>query len=286
MLSRRAVTLAELLVALALAALVLATATTSVLRQQRTHARINSVASTDAQLRAATLVLTGQLALLDARAGDLVQGEAADTALQFRAPVASSLACRQEVGAATLLPESGAAVALGGSASPARTGDTLWWLADSGWAAGLTASVARVGASCTAPVAVAGAALRVVLTRADTIPAGAPLRVTRQTRYGVYRASDGSLQLGFREWNDSTRRFAAPQPVAGPLVNRSGNRRSGFRYFDEAGGELLPTNGAIDVSRVARIRVTMHSRVSVRERAQDSVRSDSVDVALRRAPSP
>ena len=285
MLSRQGLTLAELLVAFTLAAVVLGAATMSALRQQHTHARIVSTLGADAQIRVATQVLAGQLALLDPLAGDLVQGEAEDTVLQIRASVAQSIACQQETNSATFLPDVAGAVSLGGMASSPRAGDTLWWLADTGWLAGQITSVQVVTASCTNPVAAAGRTLRVLLSGNDTIAAGAPLRVTRQTRYGLYR-SNGSWQFGQREWNDSTQRFPVPQPIVGPLLQSSAGRRTGFRYFDTAGTELKSSNGPINVKHIARIRVTALSVSAVRDRLQDSVRTDSLDVALLRATGP
>lgn len=282
-LRRRAATLVELLVALILAALVLATATSSVLRQQRVHARIRSVSGADAQLRAATLVLAGQLALLDPLAGDLSAGEAADSAVQFRAAIVSSLACITETGSATLLPDT---AFLGGMSSRPRVGDSLWWLMDSSWMARRIMTVSSVPASCVSPVSAAGTSLSLQLAAPDTILAGTPLRITRQSRYGVYRASDGTWQLGFREWNDAAHAFSAPQPVAGPLAPPSARGASSFRYFDDGGAELVAVNGAIDVTRVARIRLTAFSLVQVRERSQDSVRADSLDLALHHALGP
>lgn len=283
MLRRRAASLLELLVALVLTALVLGTATSSALRQQRVHARIRSVSGADAQLRAATLVLAGQLALLDPLAGDLAAGEAADSALQFRATIATSLACGTETGSATLLPDT---VAVSGMSSRPKAGDSLWWLIDSVWTVARIAGVSLVSASCLSPVSAAGSALAVQLSGTDTIPAGAPLRVTRQSRYGVYHASDGTWQLGFREWNDAAHQFSAPQPVAGPLVPLGAGVASGFRYFDAAGAELLASNVSIDVLRVARIRLTAVSLATVRDRGQDSLRADSLDLALHHAPVP
>ena len=287
MLSRRASTLVELLVAFTLASIVLGSAATSVLRQQRAHARIASVSGSDAQLRAATSVLAGQLALLDPVAGDLASGEAADSVLQFRAPIASSLACDRSIGSATFLPDSAGAVTFGGVSSLPRPGDSLWWLGDSAWTGARIDGVATIVAACAVPIASVGAALRLTLSGSgDTVPAGAALRITRQTRYGLYRAGDGSWQLGFREWNESAGAFSAPQPIAGPLLLRSRDRRSGYRYFNTFGQELAPANGAMDATQVARIRITTLSLVAGRAPGQDSVRSDSVDVALRRARAP
>lgn len=147
-LRRSGLTLVELVVAVVLAAIVLGTATVSSLRQQHSHASIVSSTDTDAQIRAATLVLAGQLELLDPLAGDLVQGEAQDTAIQVRAPVAQSLACRREVGGATLLPDVPSTIALGGAVSLPRAGDTLWWLGDSVWRASKIVGVNSVTVSC------------------------------------------------------------------------------------------------------------------------------------------
>jgi hypothetical protein len=186
-----------------------------------------------------------------------------------------------------MLPTGAGSPAFGGEASLPRAGDSLWWLGDSLWSGARISNVAAVTAVCAAPISVAGNALRLTLAGVvDTIVAGAPLRVTRQTRYSLYRASDGTWQLGYREWNEPTASFAAPQPVAGPLLRSSSGRRSGFRYFDGPGQEMVPLAGAIDARRIARIRITTQSLVGVHERGQDSVRADSIDVALRTARGP
>ncbi|MEO7458423.1 MAG: prepilin-type N-terminal cleavage/methylation domain-containing protein [Gemmatimonadaceae bacterium] len=286
MLRRAGYSLVELLVAFALAAIVLGAATSSLLRQQRTHARILSVTDGDAQTRAAMLVLSSQLELLDPAIGDLAAGQADDSAMQFRAVVATSLACRTEAGAATLLPDTRDTVPVSGVISDPRPGDTLWWLADTTWRPMPIASVSAVSVACALPANATGSTHRLATSSPDTVPGAAPLRVTRQARFGIYRASDGTFQLGYREWNEPAHRFAAPQPVVGPLLPRNARRPSGFRYFDGAGAELLPSAGPIDVARIARIRLTANTLIAVRSASQDSVRADSVDVALRRAAPP
>lgn len=286
MLRRRGFTLVELLVALGLALVVLGAATGSLLRQQRSSRRLASLSDDDVQLRAATALLAGELVTLDPSTGDLAAGEASDTAIQIRAAIAVSLACVQEVGAATLLPSIGGEVPLGGVASLPRPGDSLWWLTDSVWVARRIAAVAAVSATCTSPVVASGQTTRVILTSGDTIDAGVPLRVTRPARYAYYRASDGSWSLGYREWSEATQRFAPPQPAVGSLLQRGGGRRSGFRYFDARGAELVPTTVPIDVRQIVRVRTTALARVADRESGQDSVRADSLDVALRRVAGP
>ena len=202
--------------------------------------------------------------------------------MQVRAPVVQSIACRREVGAATLVPYIAGSVALGGSVAPPKPGDTLWWRSDTTWRASQVVGTNSVTVTCANGLGV-GPSLQLILATADTIDVGTPLRVTRQTRYSIYRASDGTHQLGIREWSDSAHRFSAPQPVAGPLLSRSGGRRTGFRYFDASGVELTQGAGPIDVARVSRVRISVQSVVTVRAAGQDSVRVDSVDVALHHA---
>src|SRR5258708_40056417 len=122
MLSRAGLTLVEVLVALTLAALVLGTATVSVLGQQRAHARLRAVLDADAQISAAMTVLGEQLGMLNVRQ-DLMSGEARDSALQFRAPVASGIACAGSPGRPTPGADAVGSDPLPGAASRPRPGD-------------------------------------------------------------------------------------------------------------------------------------------------------------------
>ena len=281
MLSRRAASLVELLVSLTLGAIVLGAATSSVLRQQRTHARIAGVAASDGQLRAATGLLSSQLAQIDASAGDLSPGEAQDTAMQLRATMAIAMACDSAVGRVAFLPDPTGAVALAGFASLPRVGDSLWFMGDTAWKGARITAVAPATVACPAPFAGKGTSYVLTLTGLpDTIPAGAPLRVTRPTRYAFYRSGDGSWQLGFREWSEASGSFSAPQPVAGPFLRNSDGRRSRFRYFDSTGEELA---GAGFERSVSRIRILTYAMNTAHAAGQDSERVDSVDVALQRA---
>jgi hypothetical protein len=280
MLNRRAATLVELLVSLTIAAIVFGAATASVLRQQRTHARIAGVSATEVQLRTATALLASQLAYLDAAAGDLALGEARDTAIQLRATVAIAITCATATGRVTFLPDMPGVVALGGVASQPREGDSLWFLGDSSWQGARITDVALATVACPAPFSVTGSALHLSISAPDTIPAGTPIRVTRPIRYAFYRSGDGTWQLGLREWSEAAGAFSSPQPVAGPFLRNSDGRQSRFRYFGGAGEELADVGFE---RSVARIRLVAHARIVTREAAQDSVRSDSVDVALQHA---
>ncbi|MDB4915798.1 MAG: hypothetical protein JWM95_3442 [Gemmatimonadetes bacterium] len=272
-LNRRGLTLIELLVALTLAAVVLGSATTSLLRQQRTNALIRSSANADLQRTASLGVLASQLALLDP--ADVASGQALDTAIQVRAGIATSTSCAAGIGFATF----GTDTASGVSARP-DVGDTLWWRGDTSWTPAEIVGTNQVSSACLSGAPV----MQVVVRQRDTIPVDVPLRVTRQTRYALYKSSDGTWQLGVREWSPSVHGFAAPQPFAGPFVQKSGIRRTGFRYFDESGVEM--SGASVDVSRIARLRITAHSFLDTRERGQDSIRTDSVDVSFARPHAP
>jgi type II secretory pathway pseudopilin PulG len=281
---RMGATLAELLVALTLSAIVLGTAGSTVLRQQRTARWIGGAAASGAQLRAATGALAAELAPLSTASGDLVSGQVSDTALELRSLIASGVACDDAVGAVTFADDGDGPSEALSSAVP-RPGDLLWWSAgDSagGWRGGRIVSSDSLSASCLLTGAPPHPSRRVLVAPSDTIPYGALLRVTRPARYVFYKSGDGSWQLGLREWVDASARFAPPQPIAGPFIMRAGSARGGFRYFDADDVELPNASGELAVERVARVRISVLAIDRAGGVERDTVRRDSVDVALQR----
>ena len=283
---RQGVTLAELLVALTLTGIVLGTATSSLLRQQRTAVVVRGTASTSAQLRAATGALGAELAPLAVGSGDLVPGEASDTTIGLRTLVASGASCNDAVGSATFAREDGEGIESNGHAP--RPGDSLWWYAHAatGWHGRPIVASDSVDAPCLLTGATAERSRRVLIAGPDSIPFGAYLRVTRRSRYTFYRSGDGSWQLGLQEWVPETARLAAPQPVAGPFVMRTGRERSGFRYFDPSGAEIQPGELANQIARVARVRMTVLMRAGANGSPSSEITRDSVDVALQPPAAP
>lgn len=287
--ARPGTTLVELVVAITLAAIVLATAVSSVLRQQRTARHLAGRAAGGAQAGAISSLLLSDLGDTEPAIGDIVPSEARDTSLQLRASIVTGPSCDSAVGRAVLASGDGDDLAPTGVASAPHAGDSLWWYVDaaSSWRARLISDVAGSFAPCLRPRGGQGTMLRLALADADTIPVGALLRVTRPVRYAFYRSGDGSWQLGMREWSDATQRFAAPQPIAGPFAQRrTGTLRTGFRYFDAAGDELLSSATGADVARIARIRVTAVALVPLASHGADSVQVDSADVATQRSRRP
>jgi prepilin-type N-terminal cleavage/methylation domain-containing protein len=282
---RRGVTLAELLVALTLAAIVLGTATSSLLRQQRTAGSLGNSAAWEAQLRAATGAVAVELSALTAASGDLVAGEARDTALELRGFVTQGVACGDAAGAVVFADDPDEA----SSASEVRAGDSLWWnggsAGDMEWHGSRVTSLDNVVLPCPLSGAAPRAVVRLRAATSDTIRIGAPLRVTRPVRYSLYRSGDGSWQLGLREWAEESRRLPPPQPIAGPFALRAGTHRSGFRYFAPDGTELSEGAGGVTVGRVARVRVTLLSAAASGAGAPGG-RRDSIEVALQHGAQP
>jgi hypothetical protein len=119
--------------------------------------------------------------------------------------------------------------------------------------------VAAVRARCGRPPAESDG-LRLRLDGGDTIPAGAPLHVSRQQRLVLYRGGDGRWMLGLREWSADVWQMSAPQPIAGPFVRgASAGERSGFRYFDGDGADLWPDRDPAAGAAVRRLRLTLLS---------------------------
>lgn len=226
--------LAELVVALLVAAVVLAAAfraldsARAVLRDQA------AVIAVRQNVRTAALVLQAELRPLSPAAGDVVA--ASDTAISLRAARASGPVCATpSLTSATVVLRDGLlsairapdpardSVLLFREGEPLRTSDDRWIHA--GLAAAHGASCAD-GAPGTALV-LSGAAPGELAGVAE----GAPARVVEPTQYRLYRDAAGQWWLGAREFTGGA--WSATSPVAGPLRPRDGLR---LRFLDLAGG--------------------------------------------------
>jgi type II secretory pathway pseudopilin PulG len=279
-LTRVGSSLVELLVALGLAAVLLAAATGSMLRQQRSAHRVGVSGAAESQAGHALRLLPDELALLDAAAGDVVPGQASDSTIEVRAVVGSAVACDSATNAVTLAPDTGGAPPLGGVARVIAAGDSLWFFDTLGWRARAVVAASRTTSGCLRPPAPSAATTRLALDAPMDVGGGTPLRVTRHERWLFYRASDGRWDLGFRDWNAAGARFNSSQPVAGPFLRalRTGER-TGFRFYDSLGNALMPDG--TNESGIARVRVTTLSAVTAYGVA-DTVRRDSADAVLLR----
>ena len=284
-LNRRGITLLELLVAMTLAAVLLGAAGTTVFRQRHEGARATARSSAESQLRAALAAIPMALQGLTPSAGDLAPGEARDTALQIRAPVAYGVACDSAAGQVILSVADTGVERESAIVSTPRVGDTLWWWPPGlGWIGRRVNSITIGTGACVAEGAVTRELLRVGFAGADTVPRSAPIRLTRATRYSFYRAGDGTWQLGIAEWSEVLHDFAPPQPVAGPFLPAGpSGARTGFRYYDAAGSELPITAQGVSTATIARLRLTLIVQAGA-PGMPPLLRSDSVDVAFGHAP--
>jgi hypothetical protein len=282
-LRRTGTSLVELLLALALTALVLGAATSSLLHQQRGARWAGALGGAESQMRPLVQIRPGDPPPLDAGAGDIVSGAATDSTMQIRAVVASSLACDSAQSVLTMLPDVASGVATGGVARAPAVDDSLWFYPNDslGWQPRRVVGVSHGRASCRMPASAAGPAYRLTLDAPADAPGGTPVRLPRHERYVIYRASDGWWYLGARAWSVAVGGFLAPQPIAGPFLRaRPGGAITGFRYFDSLGAALVP-NGSNERS-IARVRVSSIALVPSLA-GTDSVRRDSADVALVRS---
>lgn len=286
MLRRRGATLLELLVAMALGAVLLAAASSTLVRQRRSASAQTSRVRAESQVRAALGELEVALEGLSPAAGDLVAGEARDTALQLRTVIASAIACDSTIGFASLATADTGAERASGLAAAPKAGDSLWWRPPgaSAWVARRVTTITAKSGSCSAGGNGTQPLLQLGFQSSDTVHRGAPLRLTRQARYSFYHAGDGTWQLGIAEWSDVLHAFPPPQPVAGPFVLVApGGGRTGFRFFDAAGTALNVGEPGTSIANIARVRITLiapdHDLGTTA-----AFRRDSLDIALSRAP--
>ena len=284
---RRGVTLVELVVAMTVGGIVLALVAAISVRQQRLHADLTERLAVAEQLRQASTVLPIELRGLSTDAGDL--REARDTAVEFRSTIASAVVCDTIAGGIVLAPAASGASAFAGFLTPIADGDTAWLLTPGDsieeWTPLPIASVGFVGgAACgrTGPVldATARASSRASLRLGIFAPAGtigSVVRVTRPTRYSLYRGGDSRWYLGARDWNSGANRFNTTQPVSGPFASAAA-RGLELQYFDSAGVALA--RPVVNPRAVASIQVAIRGQSRAAMRAFSSAHGRAGDSAL------
>lgn len=275
-------TLAEVLITLALSAVVLGIAVSVGSRLEHRLLAESTRMSVDEQLASAAQLVPLDLRAASAPAGDVV--EARDSSLQLRATTSTGVVCGGSARSILLASFLGS----GARALPlsATSGDTLWLLVDGDsleqWRPFRISGTRRIAATC--PVLdAAGAQLFDVahLWAADlrdsaVVTVGTFVRTTRPVRYSFYRAGDGHWYLGVHSWNVAAARFNLVQPLAGPYASPLDG--TGFRYLD-SGDAALPLGG-VDGRRVARVEMLLAAEAANRSLTQ-SVDTERLVVTLR-----
>jgi len=280
-------TLAELLIALACASVLFAVTASIALRQQRLFTELADNAAITGRLREVIATLPIDLRGVSPAAGDI--REARDTSLEFRATIASAVVCDTAGRSIILGPALAGAETFANYLTTLSPSDTAWLLDPRDtlerWIPRKITSISSTvanGCGRGAP-ALATPFSATILTLDTLAPArpGTALRVTRPVRYSLYRSSDGSWQVGARDWNSSTLRLNTIQPIAGPFLPPSGHGLA-FSYLDSAGRGL--TNFGDSSAGLALIRVAASAwgaaPVRVLGANATSHRTDSIDVAV------
>lgn len=259
--TRRGHTVIELLVALAVGAIVIGLGATVGFRHQRFHRDVVIAVERTERLEQTAVLIPISLRSIAPGEGDIAPGAARDTSLEFRATIASAVICDSGSSTVALAP-AGLEPRLSSVLSRPETGDTAWILEANGpterWIPRAVVAVLDSSTVCALGGSYPfGGASRssLALRLAAAIPTGAvALRVTRPWRYSLYRASDGAWYLGAKEWNAALLRFNTIQPVAGPLVSAAASGLR-FRYMDSLG--LLLPSATLETHRIAAIEVAL-----------------------------
>jgi type II secretory pathway pseudopilin PulG len=273
---RRGVGLAELLVALTLAAILSAAGVAALASTERYVRRARATSDARRNLREASAVLASELR---AATPDSLHVRG-DTAVDFPGIVGVSVAC-VSAGNVLVLPPDVAASGVPYSswrATP-ELGDVVALFDTAGaggWRTALvdTASTRADGAGCKPSSGLLSAAdsaarrpvMRVVLQSSPNpeVPVGTPVRVLRSGRYALTRAGDGSWSLSYRRCAGSL--CGVAQPVAGPFAAPAD---SGLVFTNVAGDSrvdaaLRTTSAATQASpQAVQLRLTLRNRGGV-----------------------
>lgn len=272
-LNRSGFSVAELLVATAIAGIATALMTLTVVRQQRFFSSASEIIGVRSQLRDAADVLTSDIR--SSSVASLGFPVMTDTAIEMYTTIASSIACGTPIANTIGLPPSTlvAGNTLTSILAQPDTGDIASIYAvpsgsqDSArWESyRITAFSSRsLATSCppstgfTTPgdnfIGATGFSLTLASAPAPNIRAGAIIRFLRPARYSLYKSSDGEWYLGYRRcFVGAPSMCASIQPVSGPYrAYKGAGSPSGiaFRYYDVNGAQLTSSAQSAAVSRV------------------------------------
>jgi prepilin-type N-terminal cleavage/methylation domain-containing protein len=267
MIRRNGFTLPELLVAMAIAALLGVTLIAILARQQRAYAGLDATLTMRTHLHDAMGILSADLR--SAAQSDTF-AVTMDTAMQFFATVGASSTCAATstpriplpprtptdhalVTSWLTLPDSGD-VLLAYHDSTA-TDPTRYWRRFA-----IDRVTPRAAATVCTPstwplvdsdLYAANLAYDVFVTTApaSTIDAGTPIRFLRLSRYSVYRASDGFWYLGYRRCHPLTSLCDGVQPVSGPY-RKGGTPPIRFEYYRANGTAITSTGPNTHIARI------------------------------------
>jgi prepilin-type N-terminal cleavage/methylation domain-containing protein len=297
---RSGFSLAELVVALAIAGVVSIVIIGTLTRQQRFYRGAEQLRDVRESVRDAMEVLSTDIRGMSV--GDTIRLRA-DSALEFFASIGSSVVCQSagnEVGFPSQHSTGNSLTAL--QAMP-DSGDLAVFYTHlingapdweqhriSGFASRSLPSSCPQSSGLSTQSEIDAGRTGFLVTLADPlrgeIKAGAPVRFLRRARYSLYRAGDGDWYLGYRRCNAlGPSSCGAIQPVSGSYRAYSGEPRASgllFEYFDATGRRLSASDSPLALARVditARSEVAAQTTSSIgRKTVADSA---TLSVAIR-----
>jgi prepilin-type N-terminal cleavage/methylation domain-containing protein len=299
---RRAVTLVELLVALAVTAVVGTLATAAVVRQMRAGAAVAERTELRDQLLEGAAILAADISSISSAGGDVFAGEMSAQQLGFLSTYGSSAICTIPGANVVVLPPSAPAlngVNLTHARQRVEPGHGMYLFDegegpepdDDSWVLRAVTAVTTVVGGCGGSPLVAAADVNLATFRITldaplpaTVSIGAPVRMVQRVRYVLYQSSDSKWYLGFCASASLTSTCSSVQPLSGPYsrllaLPAAGQSGLDLSYYNEAGA---PTS---DRTSVALVEITLRgapqggfnsagSRVSMQ--SIDSVRAAAV----------
>ena len=277
---RRGTSLVELLVALALFGVVGIATLRSLDRQARFHAGVLAILEARSQHAAAHEAVATELRSLSSAGGDITR--LSDSAIVFRLPVGSAVACAIAPDTVYLAPDTvSAGQLLAHFRITPQPGDTAWIhdeastdvARDDSWTGVPITSAVRSPGNCLGsafvhPALDAGRAswrLAVAGPLPASITTGAAVRLTRTARFALYRGSTNEHWLGFAEILPATGTWITIQPVSGPYLpfTSIAPASSGVAMAarDSSGVPTSATTAMASISVTTRTRTTRAVRI-------------------------
>jgi hypothetical protein len=297
---RHGVSLAELVVVVALAGVVGGAAAVTINRQQLFYRGVSDLHYARDGVRDAIEVMSTDIRGMSV--SDTVRLRA-DSAIEFLAGIGTSVVC-QSVGNQIGLPSRHSeGNSLSAFLVEPDTGDIAAFYTRSaegreewerhriaGFSSRALATSCPLSSGFSSSPALGAATTGFLLTLADPLPggirAGVPVRFLRPARYSLYRASDGHWYLGYRRCNAEGASTCGPiQPLSGPYGAYSADARVtglDFEYFDALGHPLGPPDSPLTLARIDITARSERSQQAGTRRAADRIaEAATVSVSLR-----
>ena len=297
---RHGLSLAEVVVVVALTGIVGAAAAVTINRQQRFYRGASELHYARESIRDAMEVVSTDIRAMSVSDTARLR---ADSAIEFFAGIGSSIVC-QNTGSQIGLPaRHSEANSLSAFLVEPDTGDIATFYTGSAeggvdWEPHRISgfSSRSLGNSCPTSsgfsaqsdldAGMTGFVVTLVDPLSDRIKPGAPVRFLRRARYSLYRTSDGHWYLGYRRCNAVGASTCGPvQPLSGPYRAYSADARMtglDFEYFDAHGQALGPSDSPL---LLARVDITARSegsqRIATSGQAGGTSESGTISVAVR-----